>query len=115
MLQLLGQCSTPSVPVLSQYGPTVFILGRVTGAIFKFVVRKLECAQALLAQKKNQWVAIIPKLCASSKPVKHSVRKQSPCLLSFEYTSYIRYGVRAAPKFGNHVSLFLYCKDKNYV
>ena len=65
--------STPSVPVLSQYGPTVFILGCVTGAIFKFVVRKSECAQALLAQKKNQRVAIIPKLCASSKPVKQRV------------------------------------------
>ena len=44
-----------------------------------------------------------------------SVEKQSPCLLSFVYTSYIRYGVRAAPKFGNHASLFLYYKDKKYV
>ena len=36
----------------------------------------------------------------------YSVGKQSPCLLSFVYTSYIRYGVRAARKFGKHASLF---------
>ena len=44
-----------------------------------------------------------------------SVGKQSPCLLLFVYTSYIRYGVRAVPKFGNHASLFLYYNDKKYV
>ena len=46
---------------------------------------------------------------------KNSVGKQSPCLLSFVYMSYIKYGARAAPKFGNHASLFLYYKDKKYV
>ena len=43
-----------------------------------------------------------------------SVGKQSLCLLSFVYTSYIRYGVRAAPKFGKHASLFSHHKDKKY-
>ena len=43
-----------------------------------------------------------------------SVGKQSPCLLSFVYTSYNRYGIRAAPKFGKHPSLFSY-HNKNTV
>ena len=44
-----------------------------------------------------------------------TVGKHTPCLLSFVYTSYIRYGVRAVPKFGKHALLFSYHKDKNYV
>ena len=42
-----------------------------------------------------------------------SVGKQSPCLLSFVYTSYIRYGVRPAPKFGNTHRYFHIIKTKN--
>ena len=37
-----------------------------------------------------------------------TVGKHTPCKLSFLYTSYIRYGVRAAPKLGKHASLFSY-------
>lgn len=39
---------------------------------------------------------------------KTSVRKQSLCLLSFLYTSYIRHGRRAALKFGKYALLFSY-------
>ena len=44
-----------------------------------------------------------------------SVGKQSPCMLSFVYTSYIRYGVRAAPMFGKHALLFSYHKEQKYI
>ena len=44
-----------------------------------------------------------------------TVGKHTPCKLSFVYTSYIRYGVRAVSKFGKHASLFSYHKDKTYV
>ena len=44
-----------------------------------------------------------------------TVGKQTPCKLSFVYTSSIRHGVRAAPKFGKQASLFSYHKDKYYV
>ena len=37
-----------------------------------------------------------------------TVGKHTPCKLSFVYTSYIRYGVRAAPKFGKHALPFSY-------
>ena len=33
---------------------------------------------------------------------------------SFVYTSYIRYGVRAAPKFGKHVALFSFFYRKQH-
>ena len=39
-----------------------------------------------------------------------TVQKDTLCKLSFVYTSYIRYGVRAVPKFGKHASLFSYHK-----
>ena len=42
---------------------------------------------------------------------KHTVGKHTPRKLSFVYTSYIRYGVRAVPKFGKHASLFAYQID----
>ena len=42
----------------------------------------------------------------------YSLSGNTPCKLSFLYTSYIRYGVRAALKFGKHASLFSYHKDK---
>ena len=45
----------------------------------------------------------------------NTVGKHTPCKLSFVYTSYIKYGVRAAPKFGNQASLFSHHIDKNYV
>ena len=41
--------------------------------------------------------------------------KHTPCKLSFVYKSYIRYGIRAVPKFGKQASLFSYHKDKKYV
>ena len=44
-----------------------------------------------------------------------TVGKHIPCKLSFVYTSYIRYGVRAAPKFGKHTSLVSYYKGEKYV
>ena len=44
-----------------------------------------------------------------------TVGKHTPCLLSFVYTSYIRYGVQAVPNFGKHASLYSYHKDKKYV
>ena len=47
--------------------------------------------------------------------LENTVGKHTPCKLSFVYTSYIRYGVRAAPKFGKRASLFLYHEDKKYV
>ena len=40
----------------------------------------------------------------------YTVGKHIPCGLSIAYTSYIRYGVRAAPKFGKHVRIFSYHK-----
>ena len=48
-------------------------------------------------------------------PVFLTVGKHTPCGLSFVYTSYIRYGVRAVQKFGKHASLFSYNKGKKYV
>ena len=50
-----------------------------------------------------------------SETTKSTVRKHTPCLLSFVYTSYVRYDVRAVPNFGKHASLFTYHKDKKYV
>ena len=47
--------------------------------------------------------------------IESTVGKHTPCGLSFVYTSYIRYGVRAGPKFGKHASLFSYYKRKKYV
>ena len=45
----------------------------------------------------------------------YTVGKYTPCKLSFVYMSYTKYGVRAAPKFGNHASLFSHHKIKIYV
>ena len=66
----------------------------------------------IFADSSEQRYATKPATCKGKKQL---VGKQSPCLLSFVYTSYIRYGVRATPKFGNHASLLLYYKDKKYV
>ena len=57
---------------------------------------------------------LIDNLVKIKKEESFSVGKQSPCLLSFVYTSYIRYGVRDAPKFGKHASLFSYHKEQKY-
>ena len=54
-------------------------------------------------------------LCRNSVLSNISVGKQSPCLLSFVYASYIRYGVRAAPKFGKYASLFSFHKEQEYI
>ena len=40
--------------------------------------------------------------------VEYSVGKQSPCMLSFVYTSYDRAGVRTVFNFGNRALLFSY-------
>ena len=48
-------------------------------------------------------------------PYIYTVGKHTPCGLSFVYTSYIRYGVRAVPKFGKHALLCSYHKGKKYV
>ena len=45
------------------------------------------------------------------KIVNFTVSKHIPCGLSIEYTSYIRYGGRGAPKLGKHVQIFLYHKN----
>ena len=45
-------------------------------------------------------------------PLIFTVGKHTLCKLSFVYTSYIRYGVRAVSKFEKHASLFSYHKDK---
>ena len=44
-----------------------------------------------------------------------TVEKHTPCKLTFVYTSYIRYGIRAAPKFGKHASLYSYHKKSAVV
>ena len=44
--------------------------------------------------------------------IRITVGKHTPCGLSFVYTSYIRYAVRAVPKFGKHALLFSYHKGK---
>ena len=36
-------------------------------------------------------------------------------MLSFVYTSYIRFGARAAPEFGKQASLFSYHKKTKYI
>ena len=41
--------------------------------------------------------------------------KQSLSLLSFVYTSCIRYGFQATPKFGKHALLFSYYKEQKYI
>ena len=55
------------------------------------------------------------KTCGMLHRCVHTVRKHTPCKLSFVYTSYIRYGVLAVSKFGKHTSLFSLHKDKKYV
>ena len=42
----------------------------------------------------------------------YTVGKHTACKLSFVYTSYIIYGVRAAPMFRKHESLFSCHKEK---
>ena len=62
----------------------------------------------------NKQTPIIYDVCSMFCRI-YTVGKHTPSKLSFVYTSYIRFGVQAAPKFGKHTSLFSYHKDKNYL
>ena len=58
--------------------------------------------------KKNEASDSLTEIILNIEVTFYTVGKHTPCKLSFVYTSYIRYGVRAAPKFGKHASLFSY-------
>ena len=55
-----------------------------------------------------------PEMAFENQSTLNTVGKHTSCKLSFVYTSYmyIRYGVRAVPKFGKHASIFSYHKTK---
>ena len=63
-----------------------------------FVLSLFSIPHLLMIFLYRNFVALI--LLKSNRPFKFAVGKQSPCVLSFVYTSQVNLTVRTEPKFG---------------